>query len=300
MPELASLPAELLRLIISQLRPFEIERLARTFNKRLYDVSLPLLAQRIAAKRHAGRMIARFGPKVDFEWGPQNLDTLGLNSDLYWLQPHTSEEVDEHRDFDVDQDNESRVDDLVVTTKRLGLTLPIGFVRFMRSQEMQFCIPSLFDEFYLGNGGLRKCPAIIDGGAGGYIIRFLLDELHLYSWNLYLDPNGDGHCILGDSEEANLPTDPNSGYFREMIQAGHVTEDEIKKGKEEGFEMATTSANTALWATDFEVFLAEAYFFYRIPYLRPNLDNLELPAEVKEFVNLVGEWPEVDGSDGEC
>jgi hypothetical protein len=109
---LLTLPEETLLQITSYLRAFEIERLARTFSRRLVCFCLPLLRQRIASARNARWAITLFGdlvcdalshadPKtlyaaaqLDTEYGPYsppparvNLDYLGLRGDLYWLRP---------------------------------------------------------------------------------------------------------------------------------------------------------------------------------------------------------------------
>jgi hypothetical protein len=54
---------ELLLQIISYLRAFEIERLARTFNRRLTDACLPHLQSRIAGARNRRLMMDSFNVK---------------------------------------------------------------------------------------------------------------------------------------------------------------------------------------------------------------------------------------------
>jgi len=284
MPIFASLPTELLHIIISQLRAFEIERVAKTFNRTLCAICFPLLAKRLAGKRHAKRMINRFGPIQNLEGGCPNLDILDLKGDLNWLLPLTEGEIDDDRDFPVTAKED--VDDLVKTSKRLGLALPDAFVRFMHSEELQSRVPTS-DYFLFGPGGLRMCPKEIDGGAGGYIIRFLCDEQNCFYWSLYLDPNptdGFGHCVLDDEDDANLEDDLNDA-FDEMAANEAVEQEENDKAQAtKDLLMATLSKERKLFATDFEGFLAEMYFIDRGTYLRRNLDKLDLPLEVKEYV----------------
>lgn len=85
MPVLTDLPVELLHFTISQLRPFEIEPLARSYNKRLYYICIPFLTRRLASRRNAKRMVRRFKP-ISKE-PPPNLDFMDLNGDLRWLLP---------------------------------------------------------------------------------------------------------------------------------------------------------------------------------------------------------------------
>jgi hypothetical protein len=60
--DLLSLPIEILRLIVRHhLRAFEVERLARTFNKLLVSICAPELVERESMLRNARRMIALFG-----------------------------------------------------------------------------------------------------------------------------------------------------------------------------------------------------------------------------------------------
>ena len=314
---LSTLPKELLHIIISLLHASEVECVARTFNKEIYSICVPFLTKRLSAKHHAERMIARFGPKENFEWGPhwRNFDALDLNGDLHWLLPLTEEETQKEKDDMEDEDEDwedeygdafekfdrdncpvttqEDVDDLVATAERLGLALPDEFVRFMRSEELQSRVlcPD-YEYFLLGPDGLRKCPASIDGGAGGYIIRFLCLRAGMeepYYWNLYLDPNpldGHGHCVLGDEDDAN-ETDHDywHGYniYNRMLDAKKYTQAELDDAQGKGVKMATLSVKRKLFATNFEEFLAELYLVSRAGYFLMNRGKLDLPEEVEEY-----------------
>ena len=57
---LPDLPTELVLKILSYLAPATIERLARTFNKRLYLICLPLLQDRLATQQNTRSMASQF------------------------------------------------------------------------------------------------------------------------------------------------------------------------------------------------------------------------------------------------
>jgi len=60
MPTLTDSPVEPLDLTLTHCRASEVELVARTFNKRLYDICLPLLSRRLVYHRNNSLMKRRF------------------------------------------------------------------------------------------------------------------------------------------------------------------------------------------------------------------------------------------------
>ncbi|KAM5352328.1 hypothetical protein ACJ41O_005051 [Fusarium nematophilum] len=285
---LLSLPQELILHITKQLPLPDVEVLAQTFNRHLYNLCIPSLTKRIAARKHAKRMCSRFGgaifnANISRELGdedaqllglgsrkdvsppnsPPNLDYLGLNGDLSWLKPldeHTANEMAVYRQGPAAKTS-TLMDKIIADAERLGLELPGGFVEFMSSEALQYCIPSAQAAFFtLGEDGLRKCPASVDGGAGGYLIRILADQQWCYVWNLYLCQGG--HAILGGFPNVNA--DPDEAA-EDLLDDDATTQDEANQAKEEGNPLASVSqGDLGLHSTNFEEFLATTYYEERI------------------------------------
>jgi hypothetical protein len=74
--DLESLPPETLSHIISYLLPYQLESLARSFNKKLTYICVPYLRKQNASIRNARRMIARFGEQ-------EPLDSYGMFKKAY-------------------------------------------------------------------------------------------------------------------------------------------------------------------------------------------------------------------------
>ncbi|KAF4977864.1 hypothetical protein FZEAL_5708 [Fusarium zealandicum] len=304
---LLSLPPELILSIVKQLHIPNVEVLAQTFNKRLYDACIPLLAKRIAARKHAKRMIARFGlPLFQSEMEdvsceqakllgfpsehdisipnkPPNLDYLNLNGDLSWLEPldeKTARAMERYHRGPADGGTDL-LDKLVADAEKLGLVLPEGFIKFMSREELQYRIPSAQAAFFtLGEDGLRKCPAAVDGGAGGYLIRIMADQQWCWTWNLYLYPGeGKGHAVCGSAVDANANLDQ---IAEALSDCKETTRDEFDQAKNEGFPLAWTR-HLALTSFSFEEFLATTYYEEQIWYVR--YDDMELSQGLRKYID---------------
>jgi hypothetical protein len=169
---LLTLPEETLLQITSYLRAFEIERLARTFSRRLVCFCLPLLRQRITSARNARWATTLFGDlicdalnyadpemlyaaaQLDTAHGPYsspparvNLDYLDLRGDLDWLRPlgvrvEVRQSAWSEREHDSSPPMEPEgMTELLQAASRLGLHVPETFVRFMVDGELQSRMP---------------------------------------------------------------------------------------------------------------------------------------------------------------
>ena len=199
MVPLLTLPDEVLVNIISLLRGVEIECLARTFNERITRICLPLIRDRVAARRNKRHMLSLFDvrlPSVDAEsllseaqftlyglellYGPYsvppmtiaapflNLDYLELNGDLYWLtalDKETTEEMSQYHDSGWGA-TEEQMNELAGKAKELGLTLPECFVRFMTDKQLPYLVPSAVAAFPT-LGELTKMPLPAKGNFKG-------------------------------------------------------------------------------------------------------------------------------------
>jgi len=294
MPVLTDLPVELLHFTISQLRPFEIEPLARTYNKRLYYICIPFLTRRLASRRNAKRMARRFKP-ISKE-PPPNLDFMDLNGDFRWFLPFDeahAKEMKDHHSRGVPEEN-AEVDELIKTAQRLGLSLPEAFTSFMRSSVLQDCTV-IEGEFSLEENALRKCPHRVDKWADGYIIRFLCDEDEYAFYSLYIDSKG--HCVL-DTEGDPYELGENSDEYLCMLGEGDMTWREVEAAKAEGVKMAAIyPKDVSLVATDFEEFLVVMHYRAKVAYLQDL--GLTIPTEVKDFFSQAGMRMPLDEGDEE-
>jgi hypothetical protein len=174
MRSLLHLPNELLLLVIHDLpHKLDVECVARTFNKRLYALCVPLLEERIAYVKNSKRVvdvftsrgvriIAATGYEFNFcfyknsginrqSWGPLalpaavdythpigSIDFLDLQGDFYWLQPT-------NYDHDAEEDEEERITvglaRLQAQAMELDLSLPATFMQFMGSQNLRSRMP---------------------------------------------------------------------------------------------------------------------------------------------------------------
>ncbi|KAM0429344.1 hypothetical protein ACHAPT_006559 [Fusarium lateritium] len=280
---LLSLPQELLVKVVKELHLSDVETLAQTFSKRIHATCMPFLTKRIAARKHANRMTECFGPvathnhlsklsgeiagllgfdgvgEIALPDGPTSVEYLNLNGDLSWMEPldqHTAGAMEGHHLGPATKDSKL-IDKLIADAEKLGLELPDGFVTFMRSEEMQYRIPSAQAAFFtLGEDGFHKCPESMDNGLGGYVIRFYVDQQWCWIWNLYLYPGG--HAVLGSSR--NLNCHPKEAADL-LLEAEKATQEEIDRAEEMGFPLTYAGDNDlVLHSLDFEAFLATTYY----------------------------------------
>jgi hypothetical protein len=220
---LLTLPEETLLQITSYLRAFEIERLARTFSRRLVCFCLPLLRQRIASARNARWAIALFGDLVcdalshaiprtlyaaaqlETEHGPYsspparvNLDYLDLRGDLDGLRPlgarvEVRQSAWSEREHDSSPPMEPEgMTELLHTASRLGLHVPEAFVRFMVDGELQSRMPCTdVRSAYMPLIRMRTHDLHIDG----YAVRLYVEYFSRVYCYLFLDTTG-GECVI--------------------------------------------------------------------------------------------------------
>jgi hypothetical protein len=168
---------ELLLQIISYLQAFEIERLARTFNRRLTDACLPHLQGRIAGARNRRLMMHSFEVKdykafydsdineLFHSWfaamhtfSPPptdafaNFDHFDLRGDFSWMYPTQSEELRTMFHPLLFTQNPpiataKQIDELVSAASALGVSLPPCFRRFMIDEELHNRFPYMDRNF---------------------------------------------------------------------------------------------------------------------------------------------------------
>ena len=182
---LPSLPTELLLKILSYLAPATIERLARTFNKHIYQICLPLLRDHLATQQNAKRMVSQFfyrpnhykrpdwmdnsiskiwsRYKLQRKWGPfdlpppyndQNpspcLDHLNLHGEFDWLAPFEATlELDCFPFVHCHRFTTPKQITLLKTqAENLGLKYPTGFFDFIRLMEEDYHVRSPPGDFF--------------------------------------------------------------------------------------------------------------------------------------------------------
>jgi hypothetical protein len=135
----------------------------------------------------------------------------------------------------------------------LGLKLPAAFIKlFTNDQLMQRVQGNDYNVLRI-SGGLRKVPALVDGGAGGYSISFMCEgdnDVGGTHRSLYLKPDGT-HCILETWFDTGIGWD-------EVDQTSDavVTEEERQEARSQGREMAYFEEHdTSLAGVEFEEWL---------------------------------------------
>ena len=260
---LTSLPTELVLIIVSFLRAFEVERLAQTLNKELYAICSPLIASRVAARRSTKRMRSLFGTGREFsthmDWGcyswlgleakygpfaenlTPNLDFLDLNGDLSWLGPEAPFEFDDEVvsgtiiPYWADRALWERIlDELASQAKRVGVELPRCLTTLVRSEQLLRLVRYYWVEMDPADLTLLKCPASISGNNSRDYILHLFQCINGDCWGLYLEAGHEkGHCVVqsyGNAPYPNLPY-PHSESTEEL---NHITQDDIDAAKIEG------------------------------------------------------------------
>jgi hypothetical protein len=276
---------ELLLHIISYLRAFEIERLARTFNRRLTDACLPHLQSRIAGARNRRLMMYSFKVKyygafdsygisdLFHSWGLAethaftgpptdtfaNLDHFDLQGDFSWMYPTPSDELPKMFSSPIFSRNPliataEQIDGLVSAASALGVSLPPCFRRFMIDEELHNRVPYLDRQF-------TSAPFVklnLEAHGVGYATEFLNDLETGEAFYLFVGDQGrTGVIRMGHTWE-----DLRDMYARAREEASYNWP--ALSALELEFDVIPVSAqlapDTALCAVDFEEFLFQLYF----------------------------------------
>lgn len=200
-----------------------------------------------------------------------NLEYLELDGDLYWLMPPSVDTAEDSGDGDTDNFvSQTILDDVVKQTKRLDVILPDSFVNLMGSKKSVDRVPTS-DGWRFALGPLMKCPANIDQGAGGYLVKFHENstEGKWAKWMLYLDlGENKSHCVLSCWCDIDDYTDylAMDKYYSSGIANGSFTETEVDEAKKDGVAIAfcwnQRTRSRAHWVAtiSFEDFIAQWYF----------------------------------------
>jgi hypothetical protein len=276
---------ELLLHIISYLRAFEIERLARTLNRRLTDTCLPHLQSRIAGARNRRLMMDSFKVKyygafdsygisdLFHSWGLAethaftgpptdsfvNLDHFDLQGDFSWMYPTPSDELPKMFSSPIFSRNPliataEQIDGLVSAASALGVSLPPCFRRFMIDEELHNRVPYLDRQF-------TSAPFVklnLEAHGVGYATEFLNDLETGEAFYLFVGDQGrTGVIRMGHTWE-----DLRDMYARAREEASYNWP--ALSALELEFDVIPVSAqlapDTALCAVDFEEFLFQLYF----------------------------------------
>lgn len=301
----------------SYLLPLDIESLALTMNKFLTLTCLPLLEPLFARRHHAEQSISRFGPFVFDNNVPNeviehhrelfgipasaelidprdvdrmhSLDYLRLNGDLHWLGPldsGTDMEMQPHKTSEV---TTWQLEELQQAATKANVKLPPAFVKFISNKSLMDRIPSSTANFFDITGGLRKVPAAIDGGTGGYNVCMYSDQQGGGYWNLYLVPGEEGaHCVLASGLDTGDEWEDMSED--EQFDEFPVTVDERVQAEREGCQMARMMKDDlTLEGWDFESWLAGVYFEQWLWFMasKEKPRDYEELAPLKEYVRNV-------------
>lgn len=238
---ISSLPPEILLKILSILNPFDLENVAKTLNKHLYNAARPTLtvmAPWVASARRLSSMFpVECDPKIlpsypghigpfqtgshhdrvdicpsDYEplglgpgagpyiySGPPDLHWMKLDGSFHWLEPldqETASEMRPHTGVEGDRPlaTPRQLELLAKQADYLGVTLPLGFEAFLKSNRLHHRIPSC-SAWFFEPSVIVKCPPSIDNGAGGYMLRFHWDQQGCGFAYLYMNTHGD-HCVV--------------------------------------------------------------------------------------------------------
>jgi hypothetical protein len=209
--KLLSLPTETISRILAYLRPSEIERVARTYNKTVTEICLPLLRGRVATARNLRKMVALFGTPdrlnlsgqlektyasagLSLEWGPfsapalpperqyTTLEYLNLCGDLHWIAPldRYTAKKSRARKANYPETSREQMDKLQNASDKLGLRLPACFSRIMMDRKLQDRIPCCVEIYFeldqpikLRSSKVLQSEGFPDLRVDSYIIRFL-------------------------------------------------------------------------------------------------------------------------------
>ncbi|KAJ4265547.1 hypothetical protein NW762_004836 [Fusarium torreyae] len=303
---LLSLPLELIPEIAGYLITSDVESLVRTFSKRLYQLCIPRLAKKIVARKNAKRMIEIFGqprfnsrldafdgyvpdediaqflgflPGDKLRWlqGPPNFDYPDLNGDLSFLEDNKG-----FPDHGPAIESIAHIESIVTGAERLGLVLPDGFVKLMSDVNLQALISTrLVAHFTLGEI-IRKCPAEVDKGAGGYLVTIAREEDPKLEWCLYLCPGeGGGHCMLRVTTTIDADRHLKAKI---LLITETATQEEIERAQEEGFPLAYILEDSMrLEGTSFEEFVATIYH-KQLTYFMIDEGGAEVTSSLREYL----------------
>jgi hypothetical protein len=277
---------ELLLHIISYLRAFEIERLARTFNRRLTDACLPHLQGRIAGARNRRLMMNTFTIKdynffydsdineLFHSWFAKthtfsppptdafaNVDHFDLRGDFSWMYPTQSEELRTTFHPILFTRNPpiataEQIDELVSAASALGVSLPPCFRRFMIDEELHNRVPYLDRNFT--TSPFVKLDLEVHGV--GYATPFFRSTDLEIGETFYLFA-GDQGCT-GVIRMNNSWEYLRNIYEREEASYHWPALSTLERELGVIPVPAQLSPDTVLCACDFEEFLFQLYFHY--------------------------------------
>lgn len=291
-------------MIIFHLRPQQIEKVARTFNRRITALCLPLLMDRVRTARNH-RSIQRllgdpkfmdpcqpdFGSHTRFsipERPANHLQYLQMDGHLDWLAPLDKKTADQIAAdlwrFTLPQDDVETptIERLRDATRvlEIGHAVPGVFWKFMSDAQLRARIPWSSTTHFFKSPKIYRVPADIfvnvekcfvdqtlhankteverrTRPTRSYILDFHADRMEFTCWFLYLDSEGH-HCILQPRDEEY------DGDGQSVSESQSLSSKERDVGVRSA-KRADIRAMRLEW-TDFETWLAFAYFLQRARY----------------------------------
>lgn len=156
----------------------------------------------------------------DFNWLPPLEPHLISIMKQYWLPPADQRLIVEN------------LEKLTASAQVKGISLPEPFIAFMSNLEFQKYIPSCTACYFDLQDKLMPCPIY----GNNFVIRFLNDQQGVFTWYLYLKPNGE-HCVAV------------SNYWFDLLE---INDRDITITNE---DFSKETQNTFVCAQSFEEFL---------------------------------------------
>jgi len=112
-----------------------------------------------------------------------------------WLTPLESHITSIMKQFWPPQEEQEKtkgnLQKLIEHAQQVDISLPKSFIAFMTDPEFQKRIPSCTACYFELYDQVIPCPVNKDN----FVIRFLNDQQSIFTWYLYLTPNGE-HCVI--------------------------------------------------------------------------------------------------------
>ncbi|KAH8658076.1 hypothetical protein BX600DRAFT_468614 [Xylariales sp. PMI_506] len=187
------------RRMCAKFAPSKGDTFMPSFPGRLPPFSAALDSDELSGESYSSAGVDPTGGPYIRSSPPDLRSWMSLDGSFGWLLPLEEDiacQMEPHNGVEGTRPvaSEVKIKALVTTAKDLGLNLPAGFETFLQSDRLHLRIPS-YCAWFFELSDIIKAPSIVDGGAGGYIVRFHFDQQCCAFSYLYLDNEG-GHCVL--------------------------------------------------------------------------------------------------------
>lgn len=256
---LLQLPDECICTILSFLRPSQIQRVALTFNRRLFTMSHLLLAPLAKIRNDEKYFESLFGKfdvephenptKKTFERlglanytfsepirSSRHLEYLNLKGDLSWFENILAQDKGPSWDFEgpLNDGQKQNIRDLIETARKLGLVLPHAFTKFLLSDELLTKFMKCWS-WVPETPLLTKVRGQVEGEKiEGYVFEWFSEPSGCGYMLMYLDKAG-RHAIFNcasasvtsvEYDEDEDDADEKARYAELGFEDGFVTDDD--------------------------------------------------------------------------